>query len=338
MKKVLSIVLAIALVSLSALFLVACSEDADKSSTTVTGLNYTFTKDKTAGDGYIGFATVKKYVLDETQTKAVAKGNYARNMIDLTIESEVETDDGKYKVNAIADAAFANQLLIKKVTVKEGIETIGAGCFAGCSNLEEVTVPFVGASLDAVNDKKTFGYLFGTSESSGCTSTTVYYNGGDTDNSATYYIPNGLKKITVTGDVVSDYAFNGLNVNTIVLSGAVKEIGEGSFANMGKIASIDLPAQVESIDKAAFKGTSSLLAVNFDELTSLKVIGEDAFRNCSKLGYNKAINLPEGIEIGENAFKGCEKLDYIKFKINGSYVDEDEYGYAFDKDFFKQYT
>ena len=153
----------------------ACKKNADNSSTTVYGFNYSVTADETAGEGYKGFATVKKYVLTENESKIVSKGNFAGNMIDLVIPAEYTADNGdKYKVNAISDAAFANQVLVKSVTIGANIETVGAGCLAGCANLRSLTVAFVGATKDAVNEKKTLGYLFGTSSASGTSAATVY--------------------------------------------------------------------------------------------------------------------------------------------------------------------
>ena len=311
MKKVISVILSLALVAVLSAAVVGCSKEADKSSTTVTGINYSLEKDAAAGEGYLGFATVKKYVLSDEQSKAVSKENYS-NMIDLVIPAEYETENGKYKVNAVADGAFANQLLLRSVTFGSNIETIGAGCLAGCANLSSLTIDFAGASKDAVNDKKTVGYLFGTSESSGCVSATVNYNGGDSSNSATYYIPSALKTITLTGDVVSEYAFNGLNVSNVVLAGNVETIPEGSFAEMGKIVSVTLPATVKSIKKAAFKNSAALIGVNFEALTALTEIGEEAFYGCSKLGLNKTLSFAAALcVIGEKAFYNCAALKAI---------------------------
>ena len=70
MKRIVSLFLSVSLVAVAAFALVACKSSADKSSTTVYGINYSVTNDNTAGDGFLGFATVKKYVLTDEQKKA----------------------------------------------------------------------------------------------------------------------------------------------------------------------------------------------------------------------------------------------------------------------------
>ena len=75
MKKLLSLVLSLTIVAALSLTLVACSGNSDEPSNADTGFSCSVVQDKTAGDGYLGFATVKKYVLTEEQSKAVSKGN-----------------------------------------------------------------------------------------------------------------------------------------------------------------------------------------------------------------------------------------------------------------------
>lgn len=308
MKKLLSLVLSLTIVAAMSLTLVACSGNSDGSSNADTGFNCSVVQDKTAGDGYLGFATVKKYVLTEEQSKAVSKGNYSE-MLDIVVPEEYVTKKGKYKINAVAEAAFANQLLFKSVKFGANVQTIGAGCLAGCANLSSITLEFTGSSKDALNEKKTLGYLFGTSEADGCVSTTVYYNGGDSANSATYYVPSALKTVTLTGSEISEYAFSGLNVVNIVLSGEVETIPEGAFSNMPKIAEITLPATVKTISKAAFKNDGALINVNFAGLNNLETVGDEAFYGCAKLAFGKNVVFGSAVKsIGEKAFYECVNL------------------------------
>ena len=315
MKRFASLLMTVCLIAVAALSLVACSAEADKSSVTVYGFNYSTSADDAAGEGYKGFATVKKYVLTEEQSKIVSNGNFSGNMIDLVIPAEYVAENGdKYKVNAVADAAFANQLLVRSVTFGANVETIGAGCLAGCTNLQSVTVPFTGAKVGAVNEKKTVGYLFGTSESTGCNAATVHYNGGDSSAEATYYIPAALKTVTVTGDAISEYAFNGLPVENVVLSGAVTAVPEGAFALMTALTSVKLPVTVKTIAKGAFKNSTALLGVNFEELTALESLGAEVFYGCSNYGYKKTMVFPASLKnVGASCFYNCAELAGVDF-------------------------
>jgi hypothetical protein len=58
----------------------------------------------------------------------------------ISIPESITIGDREYKVTSIADNAFKNNKALKKVTISRNIETIGAGAFAGCSNLNRVTV------------------------------------------------------------------------------------------------------------------------------------------------------------------------------------------------------
>lgn len=332
MKKIITLLTAVALLAASALALVSCKSPADKTSTTVYGFNYSVTKDKDAGEGFVGFATVKKYVLTDAQAEIVRNGNFYGNMLDLEVPAVYETEEGKYKVNAIAASAFADQALVKSVKIGDNVTSIGEACLAGCVNLESVTVPFAGASENAVGYKKTVGYLFGITETSGCTLTTVYHNDGDSDNSKSYYIPDSLVTVTLTGDVISEYAFNGLAVKNVVLSGSPEVVPAGAFANMTKISTVVLPESVTVIEKGAFKN-SSVIDVNFADLEDLKAIGAEAFYGCARLAefapadslevlgakafYNasalKSVSVAETAvtALPEYVFYGCSKLESV---------------------------
>ena len=312
MRKLVSTLIVLSLTVLAFSALVGCNKKNGSTSSTVYGFNYSVTTSKDAGEGYQGFATVKKYVLTDEQTKALAVGNYYGNTFDLVIPEEYVTKSGeKYKVNAIDDGAFANQLLIKSVKIGPHITEVGEGCLAGCANLNTLEISFAGASADAINNKKTVSYLFGTSEADGTTAVTTYYNGGDSGNSATYYIPTALKTVILTGDTVGEYAFNGLNVQNIVLNGNVTEIGAYAFANTTGVKSVKLPATVTKIGKGAFE-SSSVTSVNFAALTALDTIGADAFKNASSFGKTVDVVLPASVTtIGAGAFYSCASLKKV---------------------------
>ncbi len=99
-------------------------------------------------------------------------------------------------VAAIADKAFSGCKVIRKLTVPQSVTSIGNGAFKGCKALEEITLPFVGASAEAEGEEALFGYIFGNKAFSN--SYKIYQKSGDDEFKA--YIPNSLKKVTVTGE------------------------------------------------------------------------------------------------------------------------------------------
>ena len=213
----------------------------------------------------------------------------------------------------IADAAFAGQLIIDSVKLSDKVVEIGSGAFAGCSNVEEMVLPFVGATAgENLNQKKLFAYIFGTSEVSNCTLITCKYNNSGTQD---YYIPNALKKveINVQGSELNAYAFNGVaTLEDIVIKGDVTVIGNAAFEGCSAAYNITIPATVTEIGVAAFKNCSKL--INFAFPTALVTIYQEAFAGCSRLGYGKnvVVELANVTHVYDKAFRGCASISSVK--------------------------
>ncbi|HCW11524.1 MAG TPA: hypothetical protein DGM68_11545 [Bacteroides fragilis] len=114
----------------------------------------------------------------------------------------------------------------------------------------------------------------------------------------------------------------------------LKTIGGGSsyygaFSYCTALTSIEIPASVETIEAAAFKGCSSLATVTFENGSQLKTIGGGssyygAFSDCTAL---TSIEIPASVEtIKASAFKGCSSLATVTFE-NGSQLKTIEGGY-----------
>ena len=103
----------------------------------------------------------------------------------------------------------------------------------------------------------------------------------------------------------------------------------GVFSYCTALTSIEIPASVETIEAAAFKGCSSLATVTFENGSQLKTIGGGssyygAFSDCTAL---TSIEIPASVEtIKASAFKGCSSLATVTFE-NGSQLKTIEGGY-----------
>ncbi|HQC74981.1 MAG TPA: leucine-rich repeat protein, partial [Bacilli bacterium] len=97
---------------------------------------------------------------------------------------------------------------------------IGLGAFADCRELEEISLPFIGASYEN-HDISWLGYIFGA--------------GGYRSNNS--YTPPKLSKITI---------HDGLEV-----------IGTGAFYGLENVEVIDLPASITEVYREAFYGTKA---------------------------------------------------------------------------------
>lgn len=182
----------------------------------------------------------------------------------------------------IGDEAFYGCKNLKKVTIPETVEYIGAGIFSGCSNIWSLTYNAINAECASyiftnndnhlekivIGDKvrRLPGGLFGGKEFTEVT------------------LPACLERI-------DDYAFNGCkNLTTINLSDSLRYIGKGAFALCSSLKNIHWPLRLTAIGEWAFSQTAL-----------------------------ETISLPEGVtSVGSGTFEGCHfaKTVYIPSTAN----------------------
>lgn len=223
-------------------------------------------------------------------------------------EDGVDTFTVAQDVKKIKKDAFKDNASIKKIVITSNVTEIGAGAFAKMKSLEEIVLPFVGGSADAVNEEKVFGYVFGTDAYDEGVAVTQNYGTA----SETYYIPATLTKVTVNtaeNYKLPAYAFNGIGYLTEVnLTGSVTEIGAHAFEGCYGLTKFEVPSSVTKIGDSAFVGCNRLTgkagtskdgSFVFAAGTALKEIGEKVFAGTRLTD----ITVPEGVEkIGKYAF------------------------------------
>lgn len=313
MKKLLNLVLCLALIVTTVATFTACSDEEESSSTKDLGFVYELVDGEDDAEDYL---KITGYNVSDEVVELVSREDYSNEKVKAVSKIEIPSDKVEYKngkkylVKEIADAAFSNMLFIKEIVIPSNVETIGAGCLAGVSNLEKLTVSFIGNKKENnVNSAKTLGYLFGTSESTGTVSTTVNYN---STGSITCYVPKNLKTVVVTDGAISDYAFNGMStIEEVVLPAGTVKIGKYAFANCTSLWKIDT-SKIEEIGEAAFSGCTTLVKA---DLAKVKVIGNSAFSGCTQLFYSvngSSYKASASVtSIGKNAFKGCAALETV---------------------------
>ena len=332
MKRLLNLLLVLTL-TFGCLYAFAACSNNKNTSDVVSGAVYQIKKDFDGKE----YAVLTKYRLNDEDAEKVANGEFDKIENVETLRNPVinvyETKNDKgdtvtYEVREVAESAFSGQAILKTVTFGENVKKLGAACLAGCSNLEKITATFVGEAAEAFNEKKTMGYLFGTSEADGTTSTTVKYNGASGSN--TYYVPASLKEIEIKNAadyVIPDYAFYGMPCETVTIAN-LTAIGEGTFGGMTSLAKYKVPATVKSIGNSAFEGCTALLKVDFSAATQLTSIGKKAFAGCTKLGKANYANegivtIPDSVTfVGERVFEGCTSLKKVVFGAGVTKIEE----------------
>ena len=243
--------------------------------------------------------------------------------VNLYINNELLTE-ATITTNIKTNAFYAVRSLTK-VTICEGVTSIGGSAFNACVDLEEINLP---ASLTSI----------GSGAFSTCSNLTEIHYQGTIDqwlnmtfgnswhsgNNTNLYINNELvDEITVNTDIPS-YAFYGIDsITKVTLGEGATSIGDSAFQGCTSLATVTFAegSQLESIGDSAFQGCTSLATVTFAQDSQLESIDSYAFSNCRNL---TEITLPSSLKsIGDSAFSNCTNLTTVTIESDDIYKAAD---------------
>ncbi len=202
-----------------------------------------------------------------------------------------------YSANSIPATAFFGMHL-SNVVLPEGLKTVGVAAFAGCDQLQTITLP---ATIDTVG-----AYAF---SGSGLTTITlpdsvVYVGQGAFSNCQL------LTQATVPSGLVGDEVFKADSLLTEVTIGSeVTSLGRGVFNGCTALASVVLPQKSSLVrigDEAFIR--SGIVAINFEGLGTLTQFGDWAFAQSSL----SQITLPANVNtLGKGLFFYAPELTLV---------------------------
>ncbi len=181
---------------------------------------------------------------------------------EITIPEEI---DGT-AILGLGAYAFEGYTKLEKLVVPATITNITVGAFSGCSNLKDLTVPFVGEKIDSTTTNAVLGHSFGVRTYEGCVATTQQYRDTSyTNHKLTYYIPESLEKITVLGGRLYYGAFNNCSMlREIILCEGVESIGNLAVTYCSSLREITLPSTIKTIGNDAFSNSMLIESVYYN--------------------------------------------------------------------------
>ena len=223
-----------------------------------------------------------------------------------------DNDDALYLGNYL----FKGNTSVTHITIPDRTEYIGEDALDGCAQLAEYTAPFVGlydankydpsqqSDTDFVSSKEwyTFASLFATGQADdGYMTITVPidYSSQEEEVSGTTDVnvnmPASLSKITITGEVIPDYAFvmifrypdneTAHTLTSVVLPNVVTI---GHYALYETQLSEQLYINSETLEYVQTYAFASSMIANFEFGAELNYIGENAFLNASLVTFTYA--------------------------------------------------
>lgn len=216
---------------------------------------------------------------------------------------------------------------ITSLIIPQGIYEIKEGALSGLSNLEELTIPFVGVDGSMLYDGM-LGSVFGTERYDNSIEIKQTYDHSSTLGGRYYYVPQSLRKVTVMTDKtflcegafenfsmltevclnksvtnIYAYAFSGCTaLEKITLGGSVKSVGAGAFLNCTSLAAVEMTDSIKYVGKRAFEGTAWLDGKE----DGVVYVGKALYEFKGTVAQNSVIVIKnDTVYVAENAFANC---------------------------------
>lgn len=286
------------------------------------------------------FKIVPKLYRSSSLDVAINRDTMIDCMMDtLRVPSVFYVDGKRYEIDGIATWGFSNCGFFKHLVIDEGITTIGAEAFMGCSDMASVYLPSSMAD-------------FGPGAFSGCSSLMTVYVSARFFNfcccNPFCYCEN-LSKFVVDRSCNNLYTDKEGRVlmhkdGNILIAGScnasipkgTKEIFSKAFAGCRRLTKVYVPSSVTKVFSDAFMGCRNLVSLVVDKKN--KTYDSRGGCNCivetktNKIvcGSSMAV-IPEDVDtIGDFAFCGMDLPDNLYLPSHIRYVGRDAFAYCND--------
>ena len=210
---------------------------------------------------------------------------------EVVIPGEIKVDKGKtYRVVELWQSTFEYKKGITKVTVPEGVTTIGPHAFAE-SSVESVVLP---STLRKIG----------------------FYAFNRCKKLSSITIPEGVRKVEYNTFEECE------SLGSVTLPNSIDTIGEFAFVKCRNLRRIELPSGVKEIGKSAFFGCSLEVLPN---IQGVEVFNYNAF---GRLNLT-SLRIPEGVKrIDKRSFYGCNRLAQLTIPSSVESIGVDAFAVA----------
>lgn len=232
----------------------------------------------------------------------------------------------------IAPSCFAQNEAFKSIDLSalKNLKILGAETFKECTNLEEVKLP---DQLETLEDQTFYGCSnLETIQGNGIKtikdavfsecimlSTLHGFDDIETLGASAFYDCESLANMTLGTSIskIDEECFeNCINLRSISINGTITGISRYCFSGCEKLIEISMSKQQKSclrlIGVEAFAECSNLKNLDFSDVTALKNIGENAFIDCTEL---VSMKLPKSVtSLPDQCFSGCNSLSTLQLK------------------------
>lgn len=242
------------------------------------------------------FKAITYSIPDATATVEIVE--YLGFDTDVTVPAVFHTDGTikLSKVASISTGAFNDNDYIEKVTISEGIETLGAYCFFYCSKLKELNIP---ASLTKIEELQFWG-------ANAVTTINV------AENNPVY---KSIDSVVYSRDETSLVLCPAAREGVFRVPDSVLTVGNGAFYNCKKLTKIIFGKNIKNINYMTCYNAESLKEIIIREGTQSIDMG--AFTYC----YYAQIEIPKSVtQIADNVFERNIQVSIIGYP--GSYAEQ----------------
>ena len=227
-------------------------------------------------------------------------------------------------VEEICNGAFDCCDDLKTIVIPNTVQRIGQEAFGQCDNLEELTIP---ASVTKIESS---AFLYNRYPVHVAAENTVYCSENGVvyskNKDTLYYAGTAVGAYSIPNSVVSigPAAAARAAIASVTIPASVESIGNGAFELCEQLQTITFLGSVKEIGVGAFSGCFSLTGVTIPE--GLKKIPASAFSSCTDL---RSVTIPKSVTTIEwGAFEACDALldvYYAGSKADWERINIDEY-------------